>query len=153
MGKNDNLHQLAGVGFVVEKFPQDFQAETRQVLTFVDDENNGLVLLDALLKQRLLDFFFDLGAFQGGVRRAWGEHLSERFQKIFPGGKVGIRNQMCFHARIVSQLPDQLTAQGGLPRAHLPDNDVETPAQAQGQFDFLQATPVPAGREKQTRVR
>ncbi len=60
LGEDDNLQQFVFVGFVVEKLTQQFQAEGRNLLTLVDYENRGLLLIDPLAEKVLLDEFLDL---------------------------------------------------------------------------------------------
>jgi len=84
-----DLEQLERVGFVIETLAQQFQAKTRQLLPFVDDQHHGLVFLDAFAKQGLLEFFSELALVRGGAVLAGAEKPVQRAEKL--GGAVKSR--------------------------------------------------------------
>jgi len=57
------------------------------------------------------------------------------------------------HSVIAVELPDQHARQGCLPRAHIPDDHVEPPAQADGDLQLLQAVDMLGGLEEELRLR
>ena len=154
LGKDHRLQEFVGVGFKVEQLPQGFQAEARQLLAFVDDQDNDPLLRHALGKQiileRLLDFTFRGVVRHGGDGKEGGE-MGEEF-----AGCVELRVQDEEEGDLFSpviQAADQLPAEGGLAGANLAQHDIESLAQADGQLQVLQTGGVLPGIEKELRIR
>ena len=55
LGKNDYLQQLVFVGFIVQKFTQNFQAKRRHLLPFVNDQHGDNITFYLLMYKLVLD--------------------------------------------------------------------------------------------------
>ena len=111
MGKDDNLQQFEFIGFIIQKFPQDFQTENRDFLTFINNQNRGFIVIDAAAIQVLLDILFDLpviNAFGGLFAR---EHFRYRNQKFVGIDKMRVQDQMRIDFFAFGKSADDLPAQ------------------------------------------
>ena len=60
---------------------------------------------------------------------------------------------MGFNGVVVSKFADKLTAEGGFPGADVADNDIQSPFEAQGKFEFLEAAHMLLGMKEVVRIR
>ena len=60
LSKNDNLQQLAGIGFIVKKFTYYFKTLYGNFLPFINKQNNGSIILNPFFEQKVLNAFLAL---------------------------------------------------------------------------------------------
>jgi hypothetical protein len=79
LGEDDDLQQLVFVRFVVQELPQELQAEHRDLLALVDDQDGGLFLVDPLAEEAVLDELLGLpvGGASPGASRPQPGHREE----------------------------------------------------------------------------
>ena len=151
--EDHDLQQLVVVGLVVQELAQQLEAEHRDFLPFVDDQDGRPLLVDALAEQGVLDEL--LGLPVGGALRqlSAAEQLGGRGQEIRRVLEQGVQDQVGLHVLAVGEAADDLAAERGLAGADVADDDVQAAAQVQRELKLLKAVEVLAGSGKSNRGR
>jgi len=141
LGEDDDLQELVLVRFIVQEFTENLQAEVRQLLPLVDDEDDGLVLVHAFPKEIVLDAFLPLPVAVLKRISLDPQRHGHRLQEFRRAAEGGVQQEMRLNIRtaasVVGKFQDQLAAERRLPRSHLAQDDVKTAAESDRELDLL----------------
>ena len=94
MGEDNDLQQFRAVGLVIEQFPQDFQAERRKLLPFVDHQHHELFLLHRLFEQPVFDVLLQLPLARLPFDFRDAEGGADGLEKFKGRGEGGVKDQV-----------------------------------------------------------